>query len=154
MRQGALRFTTVLAFSALVVGCAPADTPAEDAMEPVEEAVAMATMTDFAGSWEGEAMVEGSTDPVPYQMTVNPDGESMMSLPDRENIPLSVSMSGDSMIVVTAEYESVLREGVMVVNRVASVLSDGMIRGNMVATYAMPDGQQLVSGTTTGSRVP
>jgi len=59
---------------------------------------------------------------------------------------------GDSLIGQSAEYESILRAGVMVTVRTASVMSNGMLMGNLMATYKTPTGEQVVKGTMTGTR--
>jgi hypothetical protein len=76
-----------------------------------------------------------------------------MSREGRDNIPLQVSIVGDSLVAQSAEYESVLRPGVMVTVRTASVRHDDMLMGNMVATYRTPEGEQRVAGTIEGRRI-
>jgi hypothetical protein len=75
-----------------------------------------------------------------------------MSLEGRDNIPLEVSIVGDSLISQSAEYESVLRPGVMVTVRTASALHGDMLMGNMIATYRTPQGEERVPGTIEGRR--
>jgi hypothetical protein len=77
-----------------------------------------------------------------------------MTLEGRPDIPVQVSIVGDSLIAETAEYESVLRAGVMVSVRTANVLSNGTLVGNLVATYKTADGEEIVTGTMRGTRVP
>lgn len=152
----ASRFSSMVLTAGLLLGaCSPAEKPADESeMSPPAEMAAMASVGDFAGMWTGEATLEGTPNPVTFSMTVNATGESTMTLEGRPAIPLTVSMSGDSLVAVTAEYESVLRAGVMVTTRTASVMDAGMMRGSMVATYNLPDGQQMVRGTVTASRAP
>lgn len=85
-------------------------------------------------------------------MTGTADGTWTMSLEGRPNIAVTASVSGDSLVGQSAEYESVLRPGVMVSVRTASVLSNGMLVGNLVATYKTPTGDQVVRGTMTASK--
>lgn len=147
-----MRFTPAVLVAALLIACAPADeTPAVvDTPAPP----AGPTLADFAGTWQNSAMLEGQTDPVPSTTTCNVDGtECTMSLEGRPNIPVQRSLVGDSLIVVTSEYESVLRPGVMVTVRTASVLQNGAQVGNMVATYRTAEGEQVVRGTMTGTRM-
>ena len=77
-----------------------------------------------------------------------------MTLEGRPNIPLMVSMMGDSLIGQSAEYESILRAGVMVTVRTASVMQNGMLVGNLKATYKTPQGEQVVNGTMTATKQP
>ena len=111
-------------------------------------------LADFAGTWQNTAMLEGVSDPVPSTTTVSSDGSTWtMSLEGRPDIPLEASIVGDSVIVQSAEYESVLRAGVMVSVRFAMVLHDGMLMGDLVATYRAPDGTETVTGTIQGTRM-
>jgi hypothetical protein len=113
------------------------------------------TLATFAGTWESKAMLEGTKDPVESTMSGTADASTWtMTLKGRPPVPLTVSISGDSLIGQTAEYESVLRKGVMVTVRTASVLKDGMLTGNLVATYKTPKGTEVVKGTITSTRAP
>lgn len=145
-------------YLALMTICAVvACSSAEKAPEAEAAAPAMApmpTVADFAGTWNGEAMVEGTPDPVKSVMMLGADGVGTMTLEGRSAIPLTVSMSGDSLVAVSAEYESVLRPGVMVTTRVANVMVDGMMKGNMIATYKTPEGPVEVKGTFSSTKAP
>ncbi len=145
------RTSVVLAAAALLAACAPA----EEA-EPMPEAAPPApSLADFAGTWNSSTTLEGVAAPVASTMTLAADGmNSTLSLDQRPNIALTVSMSGDSLVAVTAEYESVLRKGVMVTTRTASVLKDGKMMGNVIATYRTPKGPEVVMGTIEGTRAP
>ena len=126
---------------------------AEPGAEAVAEPVASKSIADFAGSWESTARLEGVNEPVPSTMTGSASGDDWtMSLEGRDNIPLEVSMVGDSLIAQSAEYESVLRPGVMVTVRTASVLHGDMLMGNIVATYRTPQGEERVLGTMESRR--
>ena len=141
-----MRFFSALLVVALFTACGSAEESAEQAGP---------TLADFAGTWEAMATIEGTEDPVPSTFSGSADGSDWtMTLEGRPDIPMQVSVVGDSLISETAEYESVLREGVMVSVRTATVLSNGMLVGNMVATYKTADGEEIVTGTTRGTRVP
>lgn len=137
----------------LVVACGGA----EEEPQPAPPAAATApapTLADFAGTWQVASVLEGTPDTVRSTMTGTADGAWTMSLEGRPNIPVTASVSGDSLIGQSAEYESILRQGVMVSVRTASVMSGGMLTGNLVATYKTPTGEQVVNGTMTGTKVP
>ena len=141
-------FASLLVAVALLAAC----TPKEEAPPP-ETPPAAPTIADFAGTWNVKSVLEGTPDTVPSTLTGTADPASWtMTLEGRPNVPLTVSMSGDSLVVQTAEYESILRKGVMVTVRTASVLMNGMMMGNLVATYRTPTGEQVVRGTTTGTK--
>jgi hypothetical protein len=142
MRAFAAAFLTV----ALLTACAPKE---ESAPPPA----AGPTLADFAGTWNVASVLEGTPDTVKSTMTGTADAASWtMSLEGRPNVPVTVSVVGDSLIGQSAEYESVLRPGVMVTVRTASVLSNGALAGNLVATYKTPTGEQVVKGTMTGTK--
>jgi hypothetical protein len=112
-------------------------------------------ITDFAGTWQMQSTLAGTPKPVPSTLVGSADGATWtVSLEGRPNIAVTASMVGDSLISQTAEYESVLRKGVMVSVRTASVLKDGAITGNVVATYKTPKGEEKVMGTVTGTKAP
>ena len=138
------------ALAALVLAaCAPAD----DTPEQATEQPAGPTLADFAGTWELTVNVEGAAGPVVVTLSGSADGSDWTMLAEgRDPVPMTVSVMGDSLISETAEYESLLREGVMVRVRTASVLADGMLTGLMTATYITPDGEELVPGTVSGTR--
>jgi hypothetical protein len=125
--------------------------------EPPAEADAVAatpSIADFAGTWSTVATLEGVAEPVSSTMSGSVAGDDWtMSLPGRENIPVEVHMKGDSLITQSAEYESILRPGVMVNVRTASVLRDGELVGNQLATYTTANGEEQVRGTVRGTRV-
>ncbi len=141
-----MRFVPALLVAALFTACGSAEESAEQAGP---------TLADFAGTWEAMATLEGTENPVPTTLKGSADASDWtMTLEGRPNIPVQVSIVGDSLIAETAEYESVLRAGVMVSVRTANVLSNGMLVGSLVATYKTADGEEIVTGTMRGSRVP
>jgi hypothetical protein len=147
-----MRALTAVLCALTLVACGTGDE------EPAADAEAVATtpsIADFAGTWSNVATLEGADEPVPSTMSGSAAGDDWtMSLADRENIPVQVLMKGDSLIGQSAEYESILRPGVMVHVRTASVLRAGELVGNLVATYRAADGDEQVRGTMRGTRVP
>jgi hypothetical protein len=146
-----MRALPTLLCALLLIACGAQDE------EPAPEAGAVAetpSIADFAGTWSNVATLEGVDEPVPTTMSGSASGEDWtMSLADRDNIPVRVHMSGDSLIGQSEEYESILRPGVMVDVRTASVLREGELVGNLLATYRTPDGEERVRGTIRGTRV-
>lgn len=113
------------------------------------------TIADFAGTWQNTVRLEGVADPVPSRITGSADGgDWLLLLEGRDPIPLHVSISGDSLIAESEEYESILRPGVASWVRTAGVLEDGRLVGNVTATYRTPAGEEVVRGTIQGTRVP
>jgi hypothetical protein len=135
-------------------GTPDADEPVVDpGAEVIVEPVSNVSIADFTGTWENTVRLEGVDEPVPSTMTARAsDDDWTMSLEGRDSIPLEVSLVGDSLITQSAEYESVLRPGVMVTVRTSSTLQGDMMMGNVVATYRTPQGEERVPGTIEGRR--
>lgn len=145
-----MRAIALLLTAAVLAACA-----AKEEEAPAPAPPAAPTVADFAGTWNVKSVLEGTPDTVPSTLTGTADPASWtMSLEGRPNIPVTISISGDSLVGQSAEYESVLRKGVMVTVRTASVLSNGTLMGNLVATYKTPEGEQVVRGTLTGTKAP
>ena len=143
-----MRVVPAVLLFALLAACAPK----EQAPPPAPPGP---TLADFAGTWQNASMLDGVADPVPSTMTGTADAATWnMSLQGRDSIAMTVAIFGDSLIGQTAEYESILRKGVMVSVRTASVLKDGGMTGTMVATYKTATGVEVVNGTMTGMRAP
>lgn len=146
-----MRSVSAALVTALLVACGPAEEPVPEAPAPPPAP----TVADFAGTWQNSATLTGVADPVPSTMTGTAAGTDWtMSLEGRPAIPMTVSIVGDSLVAVSAEYESILRPGVMVTTRTAAVLHDGMLMGNITATYRTATGEEVVTGTITGTRAP
>ncbi len=147
-----MRLVPAVPVAVALAACTPAEKPA------VEEAPApppAPTLADFAGTWQNSATLTGVEAPVLSTMTGTEAGTDWtMTIEGRPPISLQVSIVGDSLITQTGEYESILRPGVMVSVRTASVLQGGMLMGNMVATYKTAAGEEQVTGTIQGTRVP
>lgn len=145
-----MRVTPAVLVAALLIACAPA----EEAPEVVEAPPAGPTLADFAGTWQNSAMLEGQTAPVISTTSGTAAGTDWtMTFEGRPAVTLQPSVVGDSLILVSSEYESVLRPGVMVTTRTAAVLQNGALVGNLTATYRTPQGEQVVRGTITGTRM-
>ncbi|HRP08684.1 MAG TPA: hypothetical protein PLL69_09360 [Gemmatimonadales bacterium] len=143
-----MRHLFALATATVVTSCGSEEPPPAPPPPPP-------TYADFAGDWAVVSTLEGVADPVSSQLQNRPDGGGwMMSLEGRDSIPMRASMSGDSLVLLSEPYRSVLRREVTVQVRTASVLADGGIAGRLIATYDYPDSQQVVAGTIRGQRVP
>lgn len=151
------RYTSVVAavlVSVVLTACGGADDDMSEAeMPPAETSTAAVTLSDFAGTWQTSTMIEGTPDPVISTLAGSADGSGWtMILEGRDPIALTTSMSGDSLVLTSEPYESILREGVTVTVRTAGVLQNGRLVGKMIATYQTPDGEEVASGTIEGTR--
>jgi hypothetical protein len=147
-----MRFMSSLIILLTMSACGPGEEEMPAAEEPAAAPVtAVITASDFHGTWEGQAMLEGTPDPVPVTMEGANSGWTM-TLPDRDPVALTTSMSGDSLVLVSEPYESVLQDGVTVHTRSAVVLQNGRMVGSLTATYMTPEGERVVPGTMEASR--
>jgi hypothetical protein len=138
---------------ALLAACTPAPEQAE--APPAPPAAAAPTLADFAGTWNTTATLTGVSAPVESQLTGSADGSTWtMTLAGRDPIPLQASIMGDSLILVSAEYESILRAGVRVTTRTAVARSGAELVGNITATYKTSSGDEVVTGTIRSTRAP
>jgi len=136
---------------ALLAAC----TPAPEQAEVPPPAPPAATLADFAGTWNTTATLTGVTAPVESQLVGSADGSTWtMILAGRDPIPLQASVVGDSLIAVSAEYESILRPGVRVTTRTAGVRSGADLVGTLTATYKSAAGDEVVTGTFRSTRAP
>jgi len=143
---------TALVTLTLVAACAPKD-DAPAAGDAAVQAPAAATVADFAGTWQVQAVIGADT--VPSTMARGADGTWTLTFAGRPPVPLTVSMSGDSLVSQSAEYESVLRKGTMVTVRTAAVKTgEGAMAGSMMATYKSATGEEMAHGTITGTKMP
>ena len=156
----ATRSAQAILVLAILAACGTTKEAAKDSASAMMPAPAPAmaagpAIADFAGTWKMTSTLTGVAKPVASTLTGSADGSTWtMSFEGRPDVPVQSSVVGDSLIGQTAEYESVVRKGVMVTVRTASVMSNGMLSGNMVATYKTPKGEEKVNGTITGTRAP
>jgi hypothetical protein len=148
-----MRIVAVVAVGLLLLP-ACAQEAAEDAAPPAEAVAGPAVnVADYVGTWTGTANLPGSP-PVASTFNVASDGSGTLMLPDREPIPVQLTISGDSLVATSAEYESVLRPGVRVLTRTASVKSGESMAGSIVATYRTTASDSVVIGTSEHTRDP
>lgn len=140
--------TAIAASLLLVVACAPKEQAEAPAPPPPPPAL---TVADFAGTWNTTTTIPGSQ-PVQTQLVSNADGTWSMLAPGRDPVPMTMSISGDSIIGVSAEYESLLRKGVKVMIRTAAVRSGDTLTGVVTATYKTDKGEEVVTGTMTSTK--
>jgi len=134
---------------ALACGTKAPDAPPEPPPPPAP------TYADFGGTWDAVNTLEGTADPVVSRLSSTAAGGGWtMKLERRDPVPMRASLSGDSLVLLSEPYSSVLRQNVVVQLRAAAVLKDGMMEGRLVATYSAPSGQELVTGTLHATRVP
>jgi hypothetical protein len=100
--------------------------------------------------------LEGVADSIPSEITGTDVGTDWtLHLKGRAPVPLRLSFHGDSLIMLSDPYESILRAKTTVQVRMAAVRTDdGGLTARLVATYDAASGQQLVVGTARATRAP
>ena len=129
---------THLSCALLLIACGGGDkAPAVDSAAAVMPAPTV-NLAELSGKWSMVQMAEGS-DSVVVTAEMNATGSSdgwTLTLPGRPPMPMRISVSGDSIMVETGPYESVLRKGVQVTTNGVMRLVDGKLVGTTVAHYA------------------
>jgi hypothetical protein len=146
----------VLSLSAvLLAGCSKPDAPPADAPAPPAAAPTL-NLADLAGTWNMKTMAEGSDSAlVTYTMTLTgtTDGWTI-NFPGRDPMPMTATVSGDSVITSVAPYESMLRKGVQVSTTSVVRLVDGKLVGTTIARYATTGADSVVRLGMEGTRAP
>jgi len=135
------RFALVVATT--VSAACGSEKPAADAATPATPpAPAPINLAEVAGKWTVRTMAE-TGDSVLVTTTIDATATTTgwtITLPNREPIPMRVSVSGDSVMTDAGPYESVLRKGVQVSTHGVFRLREGKLVGVTVAHYsAGPD---------------
>lgn len=137
---------------ALSIGCAKSDTPpaADMAMAPT------INLADVAGTWMVQTTAQGSDSVIVVStMTASADPTAWtLTLPGRDPMPMSLTVSGDSIMTTSGTYESVLRPGVQVFTTGVLRLANGQLSGPMVAHYSTTSADSVLNLWTTATRAP
>ena len=154
-----MRGLTSCCIALALVGCKPAEKPAETttAEAPaVAEAPAAVSLADMAGTWNVQSKVEGSDQSVTYEMVTTADRNGWsIKFPNRDPIPVRVvAVEGDSVVSESGPFESQLRKGVQVNTRVVTRMRDGKIVGSTVARYDVTGPDTVAHLTFEGTRAP
>jgi len=118
------------------------EAPAADTMAVAP--APMMNLADMAGTWSTKVMPVGSDSTIltmDMVATGTTDGWSM-NAPGRPPVPVTVTVSGDSVMMDAGPYESFLRKGVQVSTHTVARLHNGMLMGNTTAHYS--SGQDTV----------
>ena len=131
-----MRSTRFALLALLALACGKQEQTPEAA--PAAMAPAAFSLADAAGNWTYVAKnMAGDSVLVTADLMASADPAAWtMQLPDRPVMPLTVTVSGDSVMTSSAEFESVLRKGVKVTTNSALRMVDGKLVGTMVAHYS------------------
>jgi hypothetical protein len=149
-----MRSRIVALLALLAIACGPSQESGEAPPEAPPPAPAP-TLADFAGTWENTVTLTGVEAPVISTTRGGASGTDWtMDLEGRPGIRMQARMQGDSLVMESEQYESILRAGVMTSVRTAAVLRDGAMEGNVLVTYQTPGGVEQVPGTILSRRLP
>jgi len=153
----ALLSSTILA----VAACAKKEEPKKDTVAAMTPAPAPApaptiSLADVAGKWQFASvpMAGKDTSPTKYVLTATPDSSGWtLTFPDKQVVPVQTSVSGDSVILTSAEFKSQRRKNAKVSTVTTLRLVDGKLSGISTAHYAAgPD--SVVQLRSEGTRMP
>ena len=147
-----MRRVALLIGAVLLAGCAKPEAP------PVAEAppAPSINLADLAGTWSFLVTAAGS-DSVLVASTIVASADPAawtITLPGREPMPFSVSVSGDSLLTGMGPYESVLRPGTQVSTTGVLRLVNGQLTGPMVAHYVTAGADSTLNLWTTATKAP
>jgi hypothetical protein len=147
----------------LAVGCGKAeDKPAEAPMAEAPAAEPAPTpagisLADVAGKWKIHGTVDGNEkQTVNYDLVATADRSGWtIKFPKRDPIEVKVAtVEGDSIVIESGPFESVLRKGVQVNSRSVLRLKDGKLAGTTTARYQVSGPDTLARLTLEGTRAP
>jgi hypothetical protein len=143
--------------AALIVGCAKKEEPApEPVVEPAAPvAPAPIDLAAVAGAWNIQTMgMESDSVLVTSTLVATADTTGWtLTLANRKPFALSISVSGDSVMASSPEYESALRKGVKVHTTTVYHLVGGELIGSTTAHYNVKTADSVRMLRTKGTKV-
>lgn len=157
----ALASATVL----LVGACAKKEAPpAKDttaamapAPAPAPAAAPAMALANVAGKWQFASvpMAGKDTSPTKYVLTATADTAGWtLTFPDKQVVPVKVTVMGDSVELASSEFNSQRRKGVKVKTETTLHLQDGKLVGMTNAHYATKGADSTLQLRSEGTRMP
>lgn len=144
----------------IVAACAKKEEPAPDttaAMTPVPAPAPTIALADVAGKWQFTSvpMMGADTSPTKYVLTATADNTGWtLSFPDKQVVPLAVTVSGDSVQLVSDEFKSQRRKNAKVKTETWLRLTDGKLVGVTNAHYLEAGADSTLQLKNEGTRMP
>ena len=151
--------TRILPALAAVALLACAKEAADDATEmadttAMEEPTPGISLANLAGTWNMRTMpMDSDTTQIEYTITIDEAGWTML-LPERDPVTSNVTVEGDSVVAVSAPFESVLRGGVMVTTTTVYRMEGDRLVGTITARYETTGPDSVTYLRTEGTRAP
>lgn len=149
--------------AAVLAGCAKKDEAAVDTTSAVASSTTDITTTtapapvnlaDVAGKWDVRSVpASGDTSATTYVLsaTTNTSGWTI-TFPGRAAIPATVTVDGDSIMIVAGPFSSMRRKGVQVTTNSVTRLQNGDLVGTSIAHYKVKSADSVLTLNTTGTR--
>jgi hypothetical protein len=157
IRRVALFGSTIL----VVAACAKKEQPANDTAAAMTQPAAAPEPTlalaDVAGKWQFASTPTSGKDTsvTPWVLDAKADTTGWtMTFPDKQVVPLQVSVAGDSIMVSSAEFSSQRRKGTKVKTESVMRLADGKLSGMTNAHYTTKGADSTLTLRTEGTRMP
>jgi hypothetical protein len=161
-----MRCLVLIVSASIVAACSPKDSPRAPSTPPSPpvapdaptSAVSKAPidLASIAGTWSFKVM--GATNDsvvTTYTLVVTADTTGwVLKLPNRKPIPLHVAILGDSVMLRSPQYQSVLRKGLKVNTTSVMRVSGDKLVGNSVAHYAITTPDSVLELRSVGTKVP
>ena len=154
---------TLLLCAILAIGCSKSDQPPADSAQVQNTAPPAISLADVAGTWEGSVMTETSDSVIAVQMltaTADPMTWTMTvanaKTPTKTvAVPVTgVVAAGDSIVIQSGPFDSVLRPGQKVSIHSITRLQDGKLVMVIHATYVANNEMIPLRGTATRKMAP
>jgi hypothetical protein len=147
----------IVPFFAVLVLLTCAQEGTEEVTDELADTTATAgiSLASLAGTWN---MTTTSTDPADtfvnqYQIVIDETGWTS-HFPDRDPVPGSVMVDGDSIIVDSGPFESVRRPGTMVTTHVIFRMEGDRLVGDVTAHWQTTASDSVGHLRTEGTRAP
>jgi hypothetical protein len=158
MRRLVLIFSasTVVACSAKEAPPTPPAPPAAPSAQSSTPSLAPINLASIAGKWHFKVMGETNDSVLTtYTLVTTTDTTGwVMTLPNRKPMTLHVAISGDSVMLRSPQYQSVLRKGLKVNTTSVIRLSGDKLIGNSVAHYAIATHDSVLELRSVGTKMP
>lgn len=140
----------------LLAGCAKEKPAPQASAPPPPPPPAAINLADVAGNWTVKIMPEAS-DSVVTTYTAHAtaaDTGWTITLPNRKPLAVTITTSGDSIMMTTPVFESVLRKNVKVFTQGSMHLVGGKLVGTTTAHYATTKPDSVVHLRLEGTKAP
>jgi hypothetical protein len=138
-----------------LLGCAQETT--EEATDEAADTTAVEgiSLADLAGTWN---MTTTSTDPSDtfvneYQLVIDDAGWTL-HYPDRDPVPATAVVEGETIVTDAGPFESVRMPGTMVTTHTVFHLEGDRLVGDVTATWQTAAGDSVAQLRTEGTRAP